>query len=137
MQALARVIQTGWPDQREAVPVEQRCYWGFRDELTRQDGLIFKVMIPKEMRQLMLTKIHISHQGPDACIRRAKDVLFWPGMTAEIRQLVNQCSVCNEFLQKQSKEPLMTYEIPAYPWQMVGQDLFTVHYLIISATIGS
>ena len=136
MQALARVIQTGWPDQREAVPVEQRCYWGFRDELTLQDGLIFKgdkVMIPKEMRQLMLTKIHISHQGPDACIRRAKDVLFWPGMTAEIRQLVSQCSVCNEFLQKQSKEPLMTYEIPAYPWQMVGQDLFTVHnqdYLI-------
>jgi len=65
MQALARVIQTEWPDQREAVPVELRCYWGFKDELTLQDGLIFKgnkVMIPREMRQLMLTKIHTSHR---------------------------------------------------------------------------
>ena len=54
-------------------------------------------------------------------------------MTAKIRQLVSQCSVCNEFLQEQAKEPLMTYAIPTHLWQMVGQDLFTLdsqNYLI-------
>lgn len=136
MRTLAKIIYNGWPDSRDAVPVELRVYWGFRDELTLQDGLIFKgtrVVIPREMQTLMLKKIHSSHQGPEACIRRAKDVIFWPGMTTDIRQLVSQCSVCNEFLQKQPKEPLMTYEIPSYPWQMVAQDLFTVNnedYLI-------
>jgi len=111
MQTLAMIIQRGWPDIREAISVVLRVYLGFRDELTLQDGLIFKgsgVVIPREMQILMLTKIHNSHQGPDAYIRRTKDVIFWPGMTAEIRQLVSQCSVCNEFLQKQPKEPLMT-----------------------------
>ena len=91
------------------------------------------VVIPRQMKKEMLRKIHCSHQGPEACIRRTKDVIFWPGMTAEIRQLVSQCSVCNEFLQKQAKEPLMTYAIPTHPWQMVGQDLFTLdsqNYLI-------
>ena len=136
MQTLAEIIQRGWPDTRSEVPISTRGYWGFKDELTLQDGLIFKgnkVVIPRQIQKQMLQRIHCSHQGPDACVRRAKDVIFWPGMTAEIRQLVNQCSVCNEFLQKQAKEPLMTYAIPTHPWQMVGQDLFTLdsqNYLI-------
>ena len=133
MQTLSKVIQGGWPDTREEVPISARSYWGFRDEITLQDGLIFKVVIPEQMQKHMVWKIHCSHQGPDACTRRAKDVIFWLGMTAKIRQLVSQCSVCNEFLQKQAKEPLMTYTIPTHPWKMVGQDLFTLdsqNYLI-------
>ena len=133
MQTLSKVIQGGWPDTREEVPISARSYWGFRDEITLQDGLIFKVVIPEQMQKHMVRKIHCSHQRPDACTRRAKDVIFWLGMTAKIRQLVSQCSVCNEFLQEQAKEPLMTYAIPTHPWQMVGQDLFTLdsqNYLI-------
>ena len=130
MQTLANIIQRGWPDTRAEVPISARSYWGFRDELTLQDGLVFKgnkVIIPKQLQKLMLKKIHCTHQGPEACIRRARDVIFWPGMTAEIHQLVSQCSVCNEFLQKQTKEPLMTYAIPTHPWQMVAQDLFMLN----------
>ena len=135
MQTLANIVEIGWLDAREEVPITARGYWTFRDEITLHDGLIFKgnrMIIPKQLQKQMLRKIHSSHQGPEACIRRAKDVLFWPGMSTEIRQLVGQCSICNEYLQQQAKEPLMTY-IPSYPWQMVGQDLFTLdnhNYLI-------
>ena len=117
MQMLAGVIQRGWPDTREEVSVDIRSYWGFRYKLTLQDGLIFKgtrVVIPQGMQSQMLKKIN-THQGPEACIRRAKDLIFWPGMTAEIRHLVSQCRVCNEFLQKQPKEPLLTYRCTRYP----------------------
>nr|XP_006818475.1 PREDICTED: uncharacterized protein K02A2.6-like [Saccoglossus kowalevskii] len=54
-------------------------------------------------------------------------------MTAEIKDKITQCSPCNEYLSKQQKEPLMSYEIPSRPWKMVGQDLFTYNktdYLI-------
>ena len=81
----------------------------------------------------MLAKVHASHQGPEASIRQARDAIYWPGMTSEIRQMVGQCTVCNMFLQKQQKEPLMTYSLPTGPWQMIGQDLFTLdgkNYLI-------
>ena len=30
------------------------------------------------------------------------DVIIWRGMTVKIHQLVSQCGVCNEFLQKQA-----------------------------------
>ena len=61
-------------------------------------------------------------------------MIHWSGMTAEIQQQVSQCGVCHEYLQKQQREPLMIYDIPTRPWQMVGQDLFTLdgqNYLIM------
>ena len=54
----------------------------------------------------MLHRIHSSHQGPVACVRRARDVTFWPGLTKEIIHLASQCSTCNEYAAKQQKEPL-------------------------------
>ena len=65
--------------------------------LTEHDKIIYKgtkIVIPKSMQPEMKQKIHFNHQGPDACVRRAKDVLFWPGMASEIRHVVSQCSVC-------------------------------------------
>ena len=72
MQTLANIVQKGWPDAREEVPISARGYWTFRDEITLHDGLIFKgnrVIIPKQLQKHMLRKIHSSHQGPEACIR--------------------------------------------------------------------
>ena len=65
----------------------------------------------------MLVRTHASHQGAEAGIRRAREVIFWPGMTAEIKQQVSQCAVCSEYSAKQQKEPLMTYELPSRPWK--------------------
>ena len=39
-----------------------------------------KVIVPTSMRPQMIARVHSSHLGPDACVRRARDVLFWPGM---------------------------------------------------------
>ena len=85
-----------------------------------------KVIIPKSMQPQIPLRIHSSHQEAESCIRRAKYVLFWPGMTSEIKERVGQCSKCNEYLSKQQKEPLMTYKITTRTLKMVAQDLFTV-----------
>ena len=75
----------------------------------------------------MLKKVHESHQGAEACIRRAKDMLFWPGINGEITNMVSQCAACNEYLSQQQKEPMMTPTIPTRPWEMVAQDLFMIN----------
>ena len=36
------------------------------------------------MRAQMLEKIRSSHIGAEGCFRRAREVTFWPGITAEI-----------------------------------------------------
>ena len=38
-------------------------------------------------RNRKLEDIHKSHQGETKCIRRATEVVWWPGMTAAIREL--------------------------------------------------
>ena len=76
----------------------------------------------------MLKKAHESCQGAEASIRRAKDVLFWPGMNAEIHNLVSQYPVCNDYLSTKQKEPMMTLEIPTRLWQIVAQDLFKLDH---------
>ena len=52
-------------------------------------------------------------------------MLFWPSMAGQIKEQVQNCEVCNDFLARQQKEPLMTHKIPDTPWSKVGQDLFT------------
>ena len=49
-----------------------------------------------------------------------------------ITQMVKQCTTCTKQA-KQKKEPLMPTDLPDYPWQVVGTDLFEIkgtHYLI-------
>ena len=128
LQSLMNTIMTGWPQTKEEVPVCNHEYWNYKEELTVQDGVLFKgmkVIVPTSMRPQMIARVHSSHLGPDACVRRARNVLFWPGMVGQIKDQVQCCEVCNDFLARQQKEPLMTHKIPETPWSKVGQDLFT------------
>ena len=67
------------------------------------------------MLALMMQRIHSSHQGPDACVRLAQDVVLWPGMASTIRHLANQCTTCNNYAIKRQKEPLISTEVPNRP----------------------
>ena len=81
----------------------------------------------------MIARAHSSHLGTNACVRRARDMLFWPCMADQIKDEVQNCEVCNDFLARQQKESLMTHKIPETPWSKVCQDLFTLgdeNYLV-------
>lgn len=127
---LMKVVLSGWPDEKEDVPPNIQDYYNFRDEITLQDGILYKgskVIIPTIMRDLTLMRIHGSHQGAEACIRKARDIVFWPRITAEIKEVCQNCETCAKFVQKQQKEPMQSHKIPDLPWQIVSQDIFTLH----------
>ena len=71
-----------------------------------------------------ITRVHSSHLGPDACVRQARDVLFWLNIASQIKKRVQKCEVCIYFLARQQKEPLMTHTIPDTSRSKVDQDLF-------------
>ncbi|CAB4003659.1 Hypothetical predicted protein [Paramuricea clavata] len=76
MQELKKVILKGWPDKRSDVPGQARQYFGVRDELTVQEGLIFRgerVLVPNDLRKQMIQRIHSTHIGADGCLRRARE----------------------------------------------------------------
>ena len=114
MQTLKTTILIGWPERREEVPVPIREYWNYR-ELTLHNGILFKnqrVIIPNDLRPELTTGAHSSHQGIEACIRRAKDVVCWPSMTKEA---VVKCEICAAFQAKNVKKPMQTHIIPDRP----------------------
>ena len=118
MQTLKTTILIGWPERREEVPVQIREYWNYREELTLHNGILFKnqrVIIPNALRPELTTRAHSSHQGIEACIRRAKDVVFWPYMTKDIKEAVVKCAICAAFQVKNVKQPMQTHEIPDRP----------------------
>ena len=93
-------------------------------------GFWFKnqsVIVPKAMRPEILSRIHSSHQGVASCLQKAKDIVFWPGMSAEIKALIERCSVCAEFQAKNASRPMQSHKIPDRPWTKITTDLFTLN----------
>jgi len=111
--------------QKEEVPIKIREYWSYHDELTVQNGVLFKssgVVIPQLLRPEVKSRIHSSHLGVEACLCKARDSVFWPGMNAEVHDQIKQCSICNKFLAKNQKLPMRSHELPDCPWSQVSAD---------------
>ena len=128
LQSVKMLIHHGWPYERSKSPPCTHPFWNNPDELTIQNGILFKgmkVVVPQALRHEMIKRTHSSHLGIEASLRKARDVIYWPGMNIEIREFIGQCSTCNELGQKQCKELMMTHEILKHPWSRVGMDLFS------------
>jgi len=96
LKTLAGVITHGWPDSKLRLPPEVQDYFPFKEELTLQNGVIFKgahVVIPLQTRVDFKRKLHASHLGVQACQRQAREAFYWPGMYKEIEEYVSKCEV--------------------------------------------
>lgn len=81
LQVLMDVILHGWPTKRDDVISLAKPYFDFQDELSVQDGILFRgerAIIPKAICLDMMQRIHSSHLGIGGCLRRAKErFLAW------------------------------------------------------------
>ena len=96
-QKLPDIIRIGWPENRALVSECVRPYFDVRDELTIQNELVFQgqqIVVPAVLRKELMEKTHTSHIGIEGCIRRARDTLYWPRMTTEIKEYISKCDVC-------------------------------------------
>ena len=124
---LREVICRGWPEQKHELPGEVIPYFHFRDELTVDDGVVFKgdqVVMPQQLRKEVKETIYRSHIGIEGCLRRARDCVYWPVITADLKEFVSKFAICNTYNSTQQRETFMNHEISYRPWQRVGVDLF-------------
>ena len=64
------VVLEGWPKTMDEGLAEIKPYFQFRDEITAQDGLLFKgerLIMPFNLRKEMIEIVHSSHLGIEAC----------------------------------------------------------------------
>ena len=82
-QQIVEFCQSGWPE-KSALPAEVKPYYTVSAELTVQNGLLLRggrIVIPSPLRRKLLDKIHSGHQGITKSRERARQSIWWPGLS--------------------------------------------------------
>ena len=118
----------GWPG-RTKLPGAFKPYAPYASELSVQNGLLMKgerIVIPCCMRLEMLDRLHDAHQGIVKCRERAKQSVWWPGLSRQLEEMVKSCLKCLR-RKHDVAEPMMESVLPDLPWQKVGTDLCEIN----------
>ena len=94
-----------------------------------------RVVILKSMRKDVLKQLHASHQGQDRTLHRARQAVFWPGISNDVRNAMRSRAESAELLPSQPAEPLMQNERPSRPSESMVADLFQFEgkdYLVLA-----
>ena len=127
MQVVINYVLHGWPSCKDQADRLASDFWSCKENFSVENGLLFKsdrLVVPLKLRGDILSEIHGAHMGETKSLSFGRDYVFWPGMTAQIKDKVKSCSVCNSFRNQQQKETLHPHEIPDLPWQIVGTGIF-------------
>ena len=112
-------------------------YRKYIDSLYIHEGVILyldRVVVPKSLRSIALANLHAAHQGVSSMELRASKIMFWPGMTDDIRRTRAACTDCNINAPSQAPLPSSPATPPTTPFEKVFADFFDFaghHYLII------
>ena len=136
LQQLINFTMNGWPSKHN-IPTVVKPYYSLHSEIVYHEGLLLKgqrIIVPSALRSKMKEIIHQGHNGMERCKYRARQSLYWPGMNAEIEDLVARCSYCLTYRNKQQSEHLIDHDIPHSPWIKVASDVFHVfgHHVIVT-----
>ena len=125
----------GWPAKQDVDGII-KPYWEVQGELTVGNSLLLygsRIVVPRALQQQTLKKIHEGHQGIQRCRIRARNSVWWPEMSQQIQEFVKKCAICAKE-SRANLQPMIATQLPDYPWQRVGTDLFQLKgstYIIV------
>ena len=93
-----------------------------------------RAVIPPSLRRRVLENLHAAHQGTSTMERRARSIVYWPGMSKDIRETREGCAVCNRNAPSQAATPPLHSTPPSTPFEAVFADFFDhggCHYLVV------
>ncbi|XP_060806968.1 uncharacterized protein K02A2.6-like isoform X2 [Amyelois transitella] len=127
LQHIMTWFNTEWPKNAKNIyGTELKKLFKLRNELMVKDNIVYfenRVLVPRSLRKELLSIVHSGHAGVVKCKKRARKVLFWPGMSRDIENYVLSCKPCEKYRVSNCKQPLMSHEIPDLPFSKVGMDV--------------
>ena len=136
MQWLIEAINTGFPPECGDSPTISQ-YWQYRENLHVSDGVVIyndRAVIPTSLRPVVLDALHAAHQGVSMMGSRARAIVFWPGMTADIERTRKDCRECIANAPSQPDVTVIPSPPPSTPFEKVFADFFEIagrHYLVV------
>ena len=117
--------KTGWPEKPRLFG-ELKLFHSVASELSVENGLLLRgnrLVIPAALRKDILNRLHEGHQGIVKCRERARQAVWWPLLSKQLEEIVQNCPECCKS-RSQRAEPLKPTTLPSRPCQKVGTDLF-------------
>ena len=65
-----------------------------------QDEILMRnirIIIPIKSRRKTMEQLHYGHTGITGCLNQAREIVYWPNMTSEIKVFVKKCVTCNTY----------------------------------------
>ena len=88
-QEVARYCREGWPEKgRVKGPIKR--YYSLSSEISIIDSLLLwneQLIIPAELQKQISNQNHTGHQGITKCHDRARQSVWWPGLSTELEIL--------------------------------------------------
>ena len=140
-QALLSAVENGFTNRPENTNEHVLPYWNRRAELWADGSLVMKgnrIVIPAAKRSEILTKLHSAHLGIEATKRRARGMVYWPGIMNVITNVHRRCDPCQSNLPSTQREPMISEPLPSRIFEDVSADIFSYsgnHYLVYVARL--
>ena len=139
LQTVIKLVLDGWPQDKHNINIPSQAlpYFDMRDSLSIVDDILVKgeaIVIPSELRASIKKRFHSAHLGCESMKRRARGIIFWPGIAHDIKQLADSCKTFQEMKPRNTQEPLKQHNEGDGPCQKIGLDFFEIagkHYLIV------
>jgi len=126
--ALIQAVLDGFPAGKDHQHPELAQFRKLKRDLTVDGNLVLfgcRIVIPKKARSDVLTQLHVSHQGIVRTKQRARQAVYWPGLTVDIERVVRSCATCQELLPSNQREPLQRDPMPTRVFEEVSVDIFS------------
>ena len=127
--SLTKTVHEGWPQSKKDYPEQLLDFWSFRQEISEEDGLLYKnqrLIVPHSERLETLKVLHLGYYEMQL---RALETVYWPGINKDILKQYQSCKTCIKHSKSQRCEPLQSNPTLELPWYMVATDLFELKKL--------
>lgn len=91
------------------------------------DGLLIKghmIVLPRTLRLRAIRIAHATHMGKDSTVALLKQYVFWPGMTSDVANILNECEDCKIMHDHKQSAPMKRVELPNGPWEHIALDFY-------------
>ncbi|KAJ8735710.1 hypothetical protein PYW07_007330 [Mythimna separata] len=103
-----------------------KCYKLIENELCFHEGILLrgtKIVIPKVLRDRVLSAAHEGHPGIVAMKARLRTKVWWPRYDQDVERMVKSCKGCTLVSVPNAPHPLKRRELPSHPWVDIAIDL--------------
>ena len=112
---------------RQSLPPNHpgRAYKDMWDFLGLQGNVITyhdRILIPKNLRRIILKTKHSAHLGKTKTIQMATEIYFWHGMRNDLIQMIDTCETCQTFSNSPPPKTLVQTHA-SFPMEHVSSDL--------------